>query len=111
MKEHCYWVYILTNTNNTTFYIGFTNDLYRRVREHKGEIDDEYMLDVKKKSFTHRYRLHKLVYYEFYNRVDLGIEREKQLKDWHRDWKLNLIKEMNPTFRDLSDELFAHWYD
>ena len=93
--ERHYYVYIITNTWNTTLYIGVTNNLLRRIQEHKSGAN---------KSFSKRYHLTKLVYYEETGDVRVAIEREKQLKRWHREWKMNLIKQQNPTFRDLSME-------
>lgn len=87
-----YFVYILTNISNTTLYIGVTNDLQRRIREHKAGIV---------KGFTQKYKLKKLVYYEDCSNIQDAIVREKQLKNWHRDWKINLIKTINPDFKDL----------
>ncbi len=79
----------------TTFYIGVTNDLERRVAEHKsgeGSI------------FTTKYNLDRLVYYEIISDIKAAIKREKQLKRWHREWKINLIKELNPTLEDLGKD-------
>ena len=90
-----YYVYILTNYNETTFYIGVTNDLQRRVFEHKNKLID---------GFSSKYNLTKLVYFEITEDIEVAIKREKQLKNWHRDWKINLIKENNPNFNDLSLE-------
>ena len=90
-----YYVYILTNYNETTFYIGVTNDIQRRVFEHKNKLID---------GFSSKYNLNKLVYFEITEDIEVAIKREKQLKNWHRDWKLNLIKENNPNFNDLSLE-------
>jgi putative endonuclease len=89
-----YYVYILTNKGNTTLYIGITNSLERRIYEHKNELVD---------GFTKKYQLKKLIYYEECSRAIDAIAREKQLKNWHRDWKINLIKSVNPTFKDLSE--------
>lgn len=89
-----YYVYILTNVNNTTLYIGITNNLDRRVFEHKNKLIP---------GFTKQYNLKKIVYYEECSNPNDAIIREKQLKNWHRDWKINLIKSVNPEFRDLSD--------
>ena len=72
------FVYILSNKHNTTLYIGVTNDLKRRVAEHKLHINS---------GFTDKYKVEKLVYYEFCNEMMLAIQREKQLKNWHRAWK------------------------
>lgn len=82
----------MTNEKNTSFYIGVTNDIIRRVYEHKNDLID---------GFTKRYRLHKLVYVEQTELLTDAIAREKQLKNWHRDWKINLIRKINPDFRDL----------
>ena len=87
-----YYVYIITNKKNTTFYIGVTGDLSRRIYEHK-----EGILE----GFSKKYRLKKLVYFESFNNIKYALRREKQLKNWHRDWKINLIKSLNPNFRDL----------
>ncbi|MFC1726015.1 GIY-YIG nuclease family protein [candidate division KSB1 bacterium] len=91
----CY-IYIITNSYNTTFYIGVTNDLSRRMFEHKNELI---------KGFSKKYKLKKLVYFEDFNNIKDAISREKQLKHWHREWKLNLVKSINPTFKDLSEDL------
>lgn len=90
-----YFVYILTNKNNTTFYIGVTNNLIRRVFEHKNNFV---------KGFTQKYKLHKLIYFEECNSIASALEREKQLKNWHREWKVNLVKSTNPNFDDLSEK-------
>ena len=87
-----FYVYIITNNLNTTFYIGVTSNLIKRIFEHKNELVD---------GFSKKYRLHKLVFYELLGDASLAISREKQLKRWHRDWKINLIKERNPIFDDL----------
>ncbi len=92
-REFTYFVYILTNKNNTTFYVGVTNNIVKRVFEHKSGLTE---------GFTKKYKLRKLVYLEEYHNVREAIAREKQLKNWHREWKLNLIKKVNPNFDDLS---------
>jgi len=89
-------VYIMSNTYRTTFYIGVTSDLRARVWQHT---NGEGSLFVKK------YRLYDLVYYEYFERITDAIDREKQLKRWHKDWKINLIKSVNPTMKDLKDEI------
>lgn len=91
-------VYIMANTVNTVLYIGVTNNLERRVYEHKHGLAD---------GFTKKYNVKKLVYFESTNDPTVAINREKQLKNWHRDWKLNLIMQQNPTFKDLSIDLFG----
>jgi putative endonuclease len=88
------FVYILTNHNRTTFYVGVTGNLPRRIAEHKKGIGAD---------FTERYKCKCLVYLEHFDNIIDAITREKQLKNWHRDWKLNLIKSVNPNLRDLSD--------
>lgn len=89
-------VYIMTNYSETTFYIGVTSNLPRRILEHKNKVVE---------GFTQKYNVNKLVYYEITDSIEVAINREKQLKRWHREWKINLIKEMNPQFRDLSEDL------
>jgi len=88
-----FYVYILTNDLHSVFYIGVTNNLEKRVYEHKHKVV---------KGFTQRYNLRYLVYFEVHNSILEAIQREKQLKNWHRDWKLNLIKSVNPQLKDLS---------
>lgn len=90
-----YYVYILTNKTNTTLYIGMTNDLKRRLYEHKNKLIP---------GFTEEYNVNKLVYYEKTTDVKSAIQREKNIKKWNRDWKLELIKKTNPNFNDLSLE-------
>ena len=88
-----YAVYILTNYLETSLYIGVTSNLQKRVWEHKNKVV---------KGFTEKYNVNKLVYYELTDSIETAINREKQLKRWHREWTINLIKEMNPEFKDLS---------
>jgi putative endonuclease len=95
MKKE-YAIYILTNKNDTTFYIGVTGNLPRRIDDHKNKVVE---------GFTKRYNLNKLVYYEYADNPESAIMREKQLKRWHRAWKINLIKTMNPEMKDLSHDL------
>ena len=92
-KKYRYYVYILTNAYNTVFYIGVTNNIVKRLFEHKTGLVE---------GFTKKYRVKKLVYLEEYNDINEAIRREKQLKNWHRTWKINLIKKVNPKFNDLS---------
>ena len=91
-------IYIMTNVYRTTFYIGVTADLRARVDQH---INNEGSAFVKK------YKLYELVYYEYFERITDAIDREKQLKNWHRDWKIKLIQSVNPEMKDLKGELFA----
>ena len=86
-------VYIMTNYSETSLYIGVTSNLQKRVWEHKNKVVE---------GFTKKYNADKLVYYELTDSIESAINREKQLKHWHRQWKINLIKEMNPDFKDLS---------
>jgi putative endonuclease len=88
-----YAVYIMTNYSETSLYIGVTSNLPKRVWEHKNKVVE---------GFTEKYNVDKLVYFETTDSIESAIKREKQLKNWHREWKINLIKEMNPDFRDLS---------
>ena len=96
MIEKHYYVYILANKFNGTLYIGVTNDLVRRVFEHKTDIVP---------GFTKRYGIHLLVYFEETGNIESAIQREKQLKKWNRDWKLSLINNTNPEWKDLWDEI------
>ena len=89
-------VYIMTNYLNSTFYIGVTNNILRRVIEHKQEINE---------CFTSKYNLNKLVYFELTPSIEDALNREKQLKNWKRDWKIDLIKKTNPSFKDLSEDI------
>ena len=87
-----YYVYIFTNKTNKVLYIGVTNDLERRIFEHKNKIVE---------GFTKKYNLNKLIYYEVTKDISSAIEREKQLKNWHRDWKINWVNSFNPMWKDL----------
>ena len=98
MRNHDYWVYIVTNKTGSTLYIGMTNDLERRMGEHRaGEV----------KGFTQRYRLNRLVWCEHFREVDAAIACEKKLKGWLRAKKVALIAEKNPRWVDLS----ADWLE
>ena len=94
-----YYVYILTNKNKNVLYTGVTDDLIRRVYEHKQHFD--------KNSFTSKYNVTNLVYFEETNDAKAAIEREKQIKSWNRMKKFFLIKEKNPTFEDLYEGLLG----
>ena len=91
-----YYVYIMTNQANTVLYIGVTNDLARRVYEHKNKIDP--------RSFTAKYNVNKLVYYEYTTSVESAILREKQLKAGSRQKKVELINKFNPNWFDLTKD-------
>lgn len=97
IKEHRYFIYILTNKKNGTLYTGVTNSLLRRSIEHKEK--------EKKNSFTAKYDLKFLVYYEIYQNIQEVISREKQLKGWNRAWKIKLIEKENPRWRDFFDDM------
>ncbi|MDR9459885.1 MAG: GIY-YIG nuclease family protein [Dehalococcoidia bacterium] len=93
MKEDKhYYIYILTNKSNEVLYTGVTNDLTRRIYEHRNKLVE---------GFSKKYNLTKLVYYEITTDVESAIKREKQLKNWHRDWKTNLINQFNHNWDDL----------
>jgi putative endonuclease len=94
MRQYC--VYIITNKINTVFYIGVTSNLPKRIYEHRNKLTD---------GFTKKYNIDKLVYFEQTEDVISAIVREKQLKNWKRDWKIELIKKANPEWKDLSDTL------
>lgn len=94
MKQ--YYVYILASKKNGTLYIGITNNLVRRVYEHK-----EGLIE----GFTKKYDLKSLVYYEITNDINEAIKREKALKKWLRKWKIELIENMNPEWKDLYYEI------
>jgi len=92
-RKYTYYVYIFTNKYNTVFYIGVTNNILKRTFEYKMGVID---------GFTKKYKVKKLVYVEEYNDITEAIAREKQLKNWHRAWKLNLIRQTNPELTDIS---------
>ena len=92
-----YYIYILTNKTNSTIYIGITNNLRRRLYEHKNELIE---------GFSQKYHIHKLVYIEQYSEVNRAIAREKQLKRWVRIKKNRLIESQNPNWEDLSIKVF-----
>jgi putative endonuclease len=94
-KDYNFYVYILTNWNDQVMYIGMTNNLERRLYEHKNKLVD---------GFTKKYNVTKLVYYEHGNDVNAAIAREKEIKKWRREKKNNLVKTMNPEWKDLSLE-------
>ncbi len=88
------YVYILSNYTRTTFHIGVTSNLVARIEAHKsGET----------KGFAQRYDVKYLLYYEEFDSIIEAIRREKQLKNWHRDWKINLIKSVNPELKEISE--------
>jgi putative endonuclease len=86
------YVYIITNKKEGTLYIGVTSNLVKRVYEHKQKFID---------GFSKKYNLTNLVYYEQFDSIENAIKREKQLKNWKREWKLNIINQFNPIWKDL----------
>jgi len=96
MKDYTHYIYILTNQRNTVLYVGVTNNLVERVRQHKEKIV---------KGFTQKYNVCKLICYEEYAAIGEAIYREKCLKKWNRGWKEKLINKFNPTWKDLFNEL------
>lgn len=95
---HQYYIYILASQKNGTLYIGVTNDLERRILEHKQKINE---------GFTSKYDVTRLVYFESFQYINDAILREKRLKKWNRQWKINLIEEENKEWNDLSED----WYN
>ncbi len=96
MATRSYWVYILTNQRHTTLYIGVTGDITDRMHRHRAGQGS---------AFAKRYNLRKLVHVETFSEVRDALTREKQLKNWHRDWKWNLIRQHNPDLTDLAAEI------
>jgi putative endonuclease len=92
MKNYNFYIYILTNWNNTAMYIGMTNSLDRRLYEHKNKLVD---------GFTRKYNVNKLVYYEHITDVKTAIAREKEIKKWRREKKNNLVISLNPSWQEL----------
>jgi len=91
-----YWFYIMASAPSSTLYAGVTNDLVRRVYEHREGLVD---------GFTKRYDVKLLVYYEAYDTAVAAIQREKNVKHWSRKWKIELIQKMNPEWRDLYEDI------
>jgi putative endonuclease len=95
-RDYTFWIYIMTNRHNSVLYVGMTNNLTRRVSQHRS---------YEVPGFTARYRCHKLVYYEHYSNVRTAIARETQLKKWSRKKKIDLIDRLNPRWFDLFDNI------
>ena len=91
-----YWVYILASSPSGTLYVGVTNNLVRRVYEHRENLAD---------GFTKRYGIKTLVYFEQHDTIAAALQREKNIKHWSREWKIDLITEQNPDWRDLYSEI------
>ncbi|MFD2824406.1 GIY-YIG nuclease family protein [Lacinutrix iliipiscaria] len=89
-----WYIYIMTNKPNGTIYIGITNEIQERIKEHK--------LKIRPKSFTAKYNCDKLVYFEEYSNDKDALIRERQMKKWKREWKIKLIEDMNPSWTDIS---------
>jgi putative endonuclease len=87
-----YFVYILASRRNGTLYLGVTNDLVRRMHEHKNDLVE---------GFSQKYGVHELVYFEACEDIGAAIEREKRIKKWNRQWKIELIEKNNPEWNDL----------
>jgi putative endonuclease len=94
MKDPC--LYILASKPNGTLYVGATSDVIRRVWEHKSGVVD---------GFTKKYAVHTLVYFELHGTMETALLRERQIKRWRRAWKIDLIRQMNPDWRDLYPEI------
>lgn len=99
-RKYKFYVYILTNYKRSTFYIGITNNIIRRMIEHKKGIGCD---------FTKKYKLKYLIYFEEYKYINDAIAREKELKKWRREKKINLVKTINAELRDLSRQLFKDY--
>jgi putative endonuclease len=93
-----YYVYILASDRNGTLYVGVTNDLARRVYEHRNDLIE---------GFTKRYGVHRLVWFEVHGDINEAILREKRIKKWNRSWKLRVIEAMNPDWIDLTEQLMS----
>jgi putative endonuclease len=93
-----YYVYILASGKNGTLYIGVTNDLFRRIQEHKQGLVE---------GFSKKYKVDQLVYYEETEDIVTAIEYEKRLKSWNRDWKVQLIERINPQWNDLFEDIIV----
>ena len=100
MNEKGGFVYLMTNPGNQVIYTGVTSNLQERIYQHKQKIVE---------GFTKKYNVHKRVYYEIFDDIESAIEREKQIKGGSRQKKIQLIQSMNPTFKDLYEELWACW--
>ena len=94
--KKCFYVYIMASKRYGTLYIGITSDIVKRASEHKSGIAD---------GFTKKYKIKMLVYYERHETAESAIVREKQMKEWKRSWKLELIEKSNPNWHDLYDHL------
>jgi len=96
MSEKAFWVYVLASARNGTLYTGVTSDLVKRIWQYKNDEAD---------GFTKKHQIHTLVWFEQHENAESAITRERQIKEWKRKWKLELIEKSNPTWRDLYDEI------
>ncbi|MCK5028277.1 MAG: GIY-YIG nuclease family protein [Bacteroidales bacterium] len=96
MWNYNFYVYVITNKINSVLYIGVTNNLERRIFEHKNKSVP---------GFTQKYNIDKLIHFEHYDNINDAIRREKQLKKWNRKWKEELINKVNPEWDDLHEEI------
>jgi putative endonuclease len=96
MINKSYYIYILSSSKRGTLYIGVTNNLIRRITEHKKEINN---------GFTSKYHIKDLVYFEQTDNIESALQREKQIKKWNRQWKIELIEANNPKWNDLFSDL------
>jgi putative endonuclease len=97
-RERSFWVYILASRIGGTLYVGVTNDLVRRIYEHRSKFVP---------GFTRKYDVKRLVYFEQFSTVEAAIQREKRVKKWNRQWKIRLIEESNPNWADLYEGIAA----
>ena len=95
-QDMSYWLYILASKPGGTIYVGVTNDLIRRVHEHREGVVP---------GFTKKYGVKSFFYFEQYGTAPTAIQREKNIKHWPREWKIDLVVETNPTWRDLDEEI------
>lgn len=102
MNSRKFYVYVVTNSNNTVLYTGVTNNLKERIIEH-------YTGKETSKSFTSKYHCYNLLFYEAFEYINNAIAREKEIKGWVRKRKLELIRSFNPKFKFLNEELFGEW--
>ncbi|MBU1074780.1 GIY-YIG nuclease family protein [Patescibacteria group bacterium] len=91
-----YYVYILASKKNGTLYIGVTNNILRRIHEHKNNVIG---------GFTRKYKVHRLAYFEETENIESALQREKQMKKWNRKWKIKLIEKDNPNWKDIYGEI------
>jgi putative endonuclease len=97
LESNKYHVYIMTSKRNGSLYVGSTSELKKRVYQHKNDLVE---------GFTKRYKIHMLVYFEEHADAYQAVTRERQIKKWKREWKLNVIEEFNPLWKDLYDEIY-----